>query len=105
MALEMNNEEFENYAEKFRKKFGYLPCGKDDPLRPGVEYVLIDLSVTWQELAQTRTELERLRGKIEKEIKFLRTIYKYNPSIDFLELANRLEHYIRREVAEIGGME
>jgi hypothetical protein len=31
------NEEFEAFAKKFNKRFGYLPLDKDDICRPNVE--------------------------------------------------------------------
>ena len=45
-----SNKAFEIFAEKFYKKFGYLPAGKDDPARPSVERVLGDLGTTYCEL-------------------------------------------------------
>ena len=44
------NESFEQFSEKFYKKFGYLPCGKSDPLRPDAERILVDLGETYSAL-------------------------------------------------------
>ncbi len=44
------NETFEKFASAFAHRYGYLPLGKDDPCRPGVETVLADLASTFREL-------------------------------------------------------
>ena len=50
------NESFEQFSEKFYKKFGYLPCGKSDPLRPDAERILVDLGETYSALLKAESE-------------------------------------------------
>ncbi len=61
------NECFEVFAEKFYKKFGYLPCGKSDPLRPDAERILIDLGETYGALLKAesaKTDTQQLKDSI-----------------------------------------
>ena len=44
------NESFEAFAERFYKKYGFLPLGKDDLCRPSAETILARLGETLGEL-------------------------------------------------------
>jgi len=44
------NDDYEAFAERFYKKFGFLPLGKDDPCRPSAETILARLGETLGEL-------------------------------------------------------
>jgi hypothetical protein len=48
------NEEFEAFADKFNKMFGYLPFGKDSVYPPDPQQVLSDLTVTFRKLEELK---------------------------------------------------
>jgi hypothetical protein len=49
------NDEFEAFAERFNRKFHYLPFGKDcGCYPPNVETVLMDLTHTFRELEELK---------------------------------------------------
>jgi hypothetical protein len=49
------NESFEAFAERFYKKYGFLPLGKDDPCRPSAETILARLGETFGELERAES--------------------------------------------------
>lgn len=49
------NESFEELSNNFYKKFGYLPCGKDDMSRPSAETILFDLGETYSALLKVES--------------------------------------------------
>jgi len=58
------NESFELFATAFKKRFGYLPLGKDVMYRPSVEEVLHDLAVVYQENTKNKERIDFLNGLI-----------------------------------------
>jgi hypothetical protein len=49
------NDDYEAFAERFYKKFGFLPLGKDDPCRPSSETILARLGETLGELERAES--------------------------------------------------
>lgn len=49
------NDDFEAFAKRFYKKYGFLPCGKDDPCRPSAERILSHLGKTFGELERAES--------------------------------------------------
>ena len=49
------NDDYEAFAERFYKKFGFLPLGKDDPCRPSAETILARLGETFGELERAES--------------------------------------------------
>jgi hypothetical protein len=65
------NEAFEYWAKAFKKKYGFLPRGKDDKNPPSRERVEAALAQSFTEIRVLECENERLNNLIEDTGKHL----------------------------------
>lgn len=65
------NDDYEAFAERFYKKFGFLPLGKDDPCRPSAETILARLGETLGELERAESAVHAYNTGSPKLLTYL----------------------------------